>query len=104
MVSVLSTAVLALTAALANAQDNTQNSTYVSGLLQTLNDAGLTSLASAIGFANATGPGNQILARLSNQGNNWTIFAPNNDACQSTSCYTAPDPILTSTFSLQRTG
>jgi len=85
MVLVLSAVILALTAVLANAQDNTQNSTYLAGLVQTLNSAGLTSLATAIGSINSTGPGNQLLANLSNRGKNYTIFAPNNDACRSTS-------------------
>ena len=88
MVLVLSAAILALTAGLASAQ---QNATYISGFLQTLNNAGLTSLATSIGFVNATGPGSQLLTDLSNnQGRNYTIFAPNNDACQ----YTAPRPAL----------
>ena len=83
MVLLLSAIVLALTAALANAQDNSQNSTYISGLVQALNGAGLTTLASAVGFVNSTGTGNQLLGKLSNQKNNYTILAPNNDACQS---------------------
>ena len=74
-----SAAVLTLTAVLANAQ---QNATYLSGLLQTLDNAGLTTLASAIGFVNSTGTGNQLLANLSNQSKNYTLFAPNNDARQ----------------------
>jgi len=85
MVLVLPAVILALTAVLANAQDNTQNSTYLTGLVQTLNNAGLTSLASAIGFVNSTGSGNQLLTNLSNRGRNFTVFAPNNAACQSTS-------------------
>lgn len=96
MVLLLSAVVLALTAALANAQDNTQNSTYIAGLLQALNGAGLTTLATAVGFVNSTGSGNHLLALLSNQKNNYTIFAPNNDACQSTSFVTpSPESILT---------
>ena len=79
----LSAIVLALTAALANAQDNTQISTYISGLVQALNGAGLTTLASAVGIVNSTGSGNQLLATLFNQKNNYTILAPNNDACSS---------------------
>jgi len=82
MVLVLSAVVLALTTSLVNAQ---QNSTYISGLVQALNDANLTSLAIAVGSVNSTGTGNQLLAALSNQGNNYTIFAPNDAACQSTS-------------------
>jgi len=88
MVLALSAVILALTAALANAQDNTQNSTYLSGLVQTLNNAGLTSLASAVGFVNSTGTGNQLLASLSDQNKNFTIFAPNDDAFSD-----APDDI-----------
>ena len=96
MVLLLSAVVLALTAALANAQDNTQNFTYIAGLLQALNGAGLTTLATAVGFVNSTGSGNHLLALLSNQKNNYTIFAPNNDACQSTSFVTpSPESILT---------
>jgi len=82
MVLAFSAVVLALTASLANAQ---QNSTYISGLVQTLNNAGLTSLASAVGLVNSTGAGNQILSDISSQKNNYTIFAPNDAACQSTS-------------------
>jgi len=85
MVLFPSAIVLALTAALANAQDNGQNATYLNGLFQALNGAGLTTLATAIGFVNSTGDGNQLLATLSNQKNNYTIFAPNNDACRSIS-------------------
>lgn len=98
MVLVLSAVALALTVSLANAQ---QNSTYISGLVQTLNNAGLTSLATAVGFVNSTGTGNQLLAALSNQGNNYTIFAPNDAACQSTSFRRIIlELILTSTPSL----
>lgn len=87
MVLALSAVVLALTAALANAQD--QNATYLSGLVETLNNAGLTSLASVVGLVNSTGTGNQLLTGLSNQNNNYTIFAPNDDACRSASfCHT----------------
>ena len=96
MVLALSAVVLALTAALANAQ---QNSTYISGLVQALNNAGLTSLATSIGSINSTSAGSQLLADLSNQNSNYTIFAPNNDACQSTS-FCRTDSILTSTSSL----
>lgn len=77
MVLVLSTLLLALTATVANAQSN---STYVSGLIQALNNAGLTSLASAVGAINSTTIGSQLLQNLSNQGKNYTVFAPNNDA------------------------
>jgi len=80
MVLLLSAAILALTAGLAGAQ---QNTTYINGLVQTLNNAGLTSLATSIQFANSTGPGNQVLSNLSDQGKNYTIFAPNNDAFSS---------------------
>lgn len=82
MVLVLSSLLLALTATLANAQSN-QNSTYVSGLIQALNDAGLTTLASAVGAVNSTNVGSQLLSKLSNQSQNYTVFAPNNDACES---------------------
>jgi uncharacterized surface protein with fasciclin (FAS1) repeats len=88
MVLVLSAVVLALTA-LADAQ---QNSTYISGLVQALNNAGLTSLATAVGFANSTGSGNQLLADLSNQGNNYTIFAPNDAAFSNVSSDINQDP------------
>jgi len=81
MVLVLSAVILALTAALANAQDNTQNSTYFAGLVKILNDAGLTGFVSALGSINSTGAGNQLLASLSNQERNYTIVVPNNSAC-----------------------
>ena len=97
MVSFLPVVVLALTAVA-----NAQNSTYLSGLLQTLNGAGLTSLASAIGLVNSTGPGSQLLASLSDQSKNFTVFAPNNDACKSACfCYTAPRRVVTLASSLQ---
>jgi len=85
MVLVLSAVIVALIAILANAQDNTQNSTYFAGLVKILNDAGLTSFVSALGSVNSTGTGDQLLANLSNQKNNYTIVVPNNSACQSTS-------------------
>jgi len=98
-----SAVVLALTT-LANAQDNGQNATYLNGLLQALNGAGLTTLATAVGFVNSTGAGNQLLATLSNQKNNYTILAPNNDACQSISFVTSSsNSILTFASSLSRT-
>ena len=91
MVLVLSTLFLALTATWVNAQDN-QNATYVSGLLDTLNNAGLTTLASAVGAVNSTDAGSQLLAKLSNQSTNYTIFAPNNDACQSAFFFSSSSP------------
>lgn len=78
MVFVLPPLLLALTATLANAQS--QNSTYVSGLIQALNNAGLTVLSSAIGSINSTSSGSQLLSKLSNQSQNFTLFAPDNDA------------------------
>lgn len=83
MVLILSSLLLALAATLAAAQNN-QNSTYVSGLIQALNTAGLTTLASAVGAVNQTTVGSQLLSRLSNQSQNFTVFAPNNDACKFT--------------------
>jgi len=82
-------ATLALTAALANAQ---QNATYLSGLLQALNGAGLTTLATAVGFINSTGTGNQLLADLSNRNKNYTLFAPNNDAFSNAPSGVTQDP------------
>ena len=79
MVLILSAVVLALTVTLADAQ---QNTTYISGLVQSLNNVGLTSLASAVGFVNSTGTGSQLLTNLASQNANYTIFAPNDDACQ----------------------
>jgi len=90
MVLLPSVLLLALTAA-ANAQTS-PNSTYLSGLLQTLNNAGLTSLASALGAVNSTGPGSQLLANLSNQTTNYTVFAPNNDAFSSIPGGVTQDP------------
>lgn len=78
MVLVLSTLLLALTATFANAQN--QNATYVAGLLNALNSAGLTTLASAVGAINSTSVGSQLLGQLSNTTHNYTVFAPNNEA------------------------
>lgn len=86
MVLVLPTVLLALTATLVNAQ----NATYVSGLIQALNNAGLTTLASAVGAVNSTNVGSQLLSKLSDQSKNYTVFAPNNDACESSSFHRAP--------------
>ena len=93
MVLILSPLLLALTATLANAQN--QNSTYVSGLIQALNNAGLTSLASAVGAVNSTNAGSQLLSRLSNQSQNFTVFAPDNDGCKFP-IHPPQDSILTS--------
>lgn len=108
MVFVLPSLLLALTATLVGAQNNqnsnNQNSTYVSGLIQALNNAGLTTLASAVGVVNSTNVGGQLLSNLSNQSKNYTVFAPNNDACTSHSLFCPPTPlgsILTFTCSQQ---
>lgn len=93
MVLILSYLLLALTATLANAQN--QNSTYVSGLIQALNTVGLTTLASAVGAVNSTTAGSQLLSRLSNQSQNFTVFAPNNDACTPGLFASCLEPILT---------
>ncbi|KAF9779813.1 FAS1 domain-containing protein [Thelephora terrestris] len=90
MVFVLSTLLLALTATLANAQS--QNSTYVSGLIQALNNAGLTTLATAVGAVNSTNVGSQLLSQLSDQSRNFTVFAPNNDAFNNVSSSITQDP------------
>jgi uncharacterized surface protein with fasciclin (FAS1) repeats len=90
MVLILPSLLLALTATLANAQD--QNSTYVSGLIQALNTAGLTTLASAVGVVNSTTTGSQLLSRLSNQNQNFTVFAPNDDAFNNISSGITQDP------------
>jgi len=92
MVLVIPAVALALTAVLANAQDNTQNSTYLAGFVQTLNNAGLTTLASTVDSVNSTDTGKQLLARLSNKNNNYTIFAPNNAAFSSTPGNLIQDP------------
>jgi uncharacterized surface protein with fasciclin (FAS1) repeats len=80
MVLVLPSLLIALTATLANAQN--QNATYVSGLIDALNNAGLTTLATAVGAVNSTNIGTQLLSKLSDQSKNYTVFAPNNDACK----------------------
>ena len=99
----LSVIVLALTAALSNAQDNAQSSTYSPGFAQALNAAG-PPFASAVGFVNSTGTGNQLLVALSNQKNHYIVLAPNNDARQSVpSVISSLDSIPTSTSSLQHT-
>jgi len=88
MVLVLPTLLLALTATLANAQ----NATYVSGLIQALNNAGLTTLASAVGAVNSTNVGSQLLSKLSDQSKNYTVFAPNNDAFNNVPGSVTQDP------------
>lgn len=91
MVLILPPLLLALTATLVNAQDN-QNSTYVSGLIQAFNSIGLTTLASAVGAANSTSTGSQLLSKLSNQSQNYTVFAPNNDAFNNVPGSVTQDP------------
>ena len=60
--------------------------------------------ASAVGFVNSTGTGNQLLVALSNQKNHYIVLAPNNDARQSVpSSISSLDSIPTSTSSLQHT-
>lgn len=84
MVIIFCSLFLALTVTVANAQNN-QSSAYVSGLIETLNKANLTHLATSIGgIVNTTGAGSQLLSRLSNLSQNFTLFAPNNDSCKST--------------------
>ncbi|KAF9463784.1 FAS1 domain-containing protein [Collybia nuda] len=55
----------------------------VTGLISALRGAGLTSLADAAQKANGTTVGQQFLNAIVNGTHNYTIFAPNNDACKS---------------------
>ncbi|KAH9947395.1 FAS1 domain-containing protein [Amylocystis lapponica] len=59
----------------------TQNTTFLEGLAATLSNAGLTSLVSLVGQANSSAVGQFLLATISS-GKPYTLFAPNNDACQ----------------------
>jgi hypothetical protein len=52
------------------------------GLISAFQAAGLTSLADAAQKANGTAAGQQLLAALVNGTQNYTVFAPNNDACK----------------------
>jgi uncharacterized surface protein with fasciclin (FAS1) repeats len=92
MVLILSPLLLALTASVVNAQDNQNSSTYVSGLINTLNNAGLNTLASAVGAVNSTSVGSQLLSKLSNTSQNYTVFAPNNDAFNNVPSSVTQDP------------
>lgn len=91
MVLVLPT-LLTLAATFVNAQNNQPNATYVNGLVQALNNAGLTSLATAIGAVNSTTAGSQLLGQLSNTTHNYTVFAPNNGAFGAVSSSIPQDP------------
>lgn len=92
MVLVLSTLLLTLATTFVNAQNSQPNATYVNGLVQALNNAGLTSLATAIGAINSTAIGSQVLGQLSNTTNNYTVFAPDNGAFGSVSGAIPQDP------------
>jgi len=78
MVLFFSPILLALSASLVNAQN--QTSSYVTGLIQALNNAGLTTLATQLTLANAIPIGSQFLSSLSNLNQNFTAFAPDNAA------------------------
>ena len=74
--SALST--LVLTPALALAQD----ATFLTGLISALQSADLTQLITVAATINGTSVGQGLLSNISD-GNAFTIFAPNNDACES---------------------
>lgn len=71
---------LALTATLANAQE--LSSDYVAGLIQYLNASNFVNLSLTMGVLNRQGPGSQLLAGLSDTSRDFTLFAPNDDACE----------------------
>lgn len=52
------------------------------GLISALRAAGLTSLADAAQKANETTAGQQLLSALVNGTQNYTVFAPSNEACE----------------------
>lgn len=64
---------------LASAYAQSLNAT---GLISALQAAGLTSLADAAQKANETTAGQQLLSALVNGTHNYTVFAPNNEACE----------------------
>lgn len=82
MVLILSSLLLALAATLVNAQDDEQS--YVHGLVETLTNASLTSLAYSIGNLSLDGTSGQLLSTISDQSKNFTFFAPSNDGCKPT--------------------
>jgi hypothetical protein len=53
---------------------------YLDGLVQALNSAGYTTLASASAALNSSIDGQRVAQSLST--GNWTLFAPNNQACK----------------------
>lgn len=53
---------------------------YLAGLVQTLNTDGLSTLAAASATLNNSNNGQQVAQALST--GNWTLFAPNNQACR----------------------
>jgi len=57
-----------------------QNTTYLTGLAQVLNNSGLTQLATVAAGVNSTTFGQQLLDALPTK--NWTIFAPDDAACR----------------------
>lgn len=56
-----------------------QNATYIAGLVQALNSSGLTQLATVTASINSTALGQQLISALPTR--NWTIFAPDDNAC-----------------------
>ncbi|KAG1879995.1 FAS1 domain-containing protein [Suillus subluteus] len=63
---------------------------YLNGLVQALNTDGLTTLASASAALNSSSAGQQVAQILST--GNWTLFAPNNQAFNSTPINLTSDP------------
>lgn len=59
-----------------------QNITFLTGLLQTLQGAGLSQLATVATQMNSSTVGQYLLANISN-GSPHILFAPNNQACKS---------------------
>ena len=73
----------AVTLALATVLARAQNTTYLDGLVSALESAGLTELITVAATVNGTSAGQSLLNNLTS-GNAYTIFAPNNDACEYT--------------------
>lgn len=72
---------LAFLAAVPAALAQAQNLTYLTGLVQTLTAQNLTQLAQVAANINSTAAGQALLAGLPN--GNLTLFAPNDQACES---------------------
>jgi hypothetical protein len=90
MVLVLSTLLLALTATLANA-DSDDSSTYLSGLVLELKQAGLSRFSAAVNDLSLTVNGSEFFYGLSDTSHGYTVLAPTDEACKS-GLFSTPPP------------